>query len=263
MKNKKLLSTLSIGLMAAVTSSSLLAAELRPLAADRPDATESPQTVDKGHWQIETSILGFAQDRSNGVTSRSYQAFNSNVKYGLSDSVDLHLVWTPYVKEEVEQNGNKVSDSSYSDIELRSKINLWGNDGGDSAMALLPYLKLPSGDFSNDEVEGGLIVTYGTDLSGFGVGVQAQLDYLYDGAADEMAWAGSHTAVLGYDIDADTGGYVEYIGEWDLKDDYIPYGSFGFTHKTSANTQWDIGSKFALDNQGQDFEIFFGLTQRY
>ncbi|BBP46400.1 hypothetical protein THMIRHAS_17730 [Thiosulfatimonas sediminis] len=53
-------------------------------------------------------------------------------------------------------------------------------------MTLLPYLKLPSGDFSNGEVEGGLILTYATDLSGFGVGVQVQLDYLYDGVADEM-----------------------------------------------------------------------------
>ncbi|BBP46399.1 hypothetical protein THMIRHAS_17720 [Thiosulfatimonas sediminis] len=67
---------------------------------------------------------------------------------------------------------------------------------------------------------------------------------------------------MGYDKDVDTGGYVEYIGAWDLNDDYIPYGSFGFTHKISANTQWDIGSEVALDNPGQDFEIFFGLIQR-
>ena len=30
---------------------------LRPLAADRPDATESPQTVDAGHLQLEDGIL--------------------------------------------------------------------------------------------------------------------------------------------------------------------------------------------------------------
>lgn len=261
MRKTVLASFISMGILNA--SISQAADSLRPLAADRPDATESPQTVDKGHWQIETTIVGYAQNKSNGVTSRSYEAFNTNLKYGLTDSVDLHLVWTPYVKEEMEHNGHTASDSSHSDIEVRSKINLWGNDGGDSAMALIPYVKLPSGDFSNDEVEGGLIVTYGTELKGLGFGLQAQLDYSYDDVEDEMDWAGSHTAVLGYEIGSDTGGYVEYVGEWDLNGDYIPYASFGFTRQTSVNTQWDIGSKVALGNKGQDFEVFFGLTQRY
>jgi len=238
-------------------------ADLRPLAADRPDATESPQTVDKGHWQIETTILGFAQDKQSGVTSRSFEAFNTNLKYGLTDSVDIHFVMTPYVKEEVEQNGVMTSKSSYSDLEVRSKINLWGNDGGDGALALLPYIKLPAGKLSNDKVEGGLIITYGTDLAGFGVGIQAQLDSVYNKMKDEMDFSGSYTAVLGYDLAEKVGGYMEYVGEFDVEGDYFPYASFGATYQMNANQQWDIGSKVALSDEGQDFEVFFGLTQRY
>lgn len=260
--NKKVFS--GLGVIALVAAGQGNAQDrLRPLAADRPDATESPQTVDRGHWQFETSILGYAQDRSAGETRRRYEVFNTNLKYGVSDSVDLHLVVSPYVREEVEAQGVTDSRSTHGDIELRSKINLWGNDGGESAMALLPYVKIPSGALSNDKTEGGLIVTYGTELGGFEVGLQGQADYLYDESKDQMGWAGSHTAVLGYELSSQVGGYIEYIGERDLEAGYIPYASFGFTYQSDANRQWDAGSKVALDKQGQDFEIFMGFTQRY
>ena len=130
-------------------------------------------------------------------------------------------------------------------------------------MALLSHLKLPAGNLSNDKVEGGLIVTYGTELAGFGVGVQGQVDSVYNETKDEMDWAGSYTAVLGYNIAQNIGGYVEYIGEYDMDGDYFPYASLGATYQTHANQQWDIGSKVALNDEGQDFEVFFGLTQCY
>jgi hypothetical protein len=46
-----------------------------------------------------------------------------------------------------------------SDLFLRSKINLWGNDGGKSAFALIPYVKAstaPNG-IGNGAAEGGII----------------------------------------------------------------------------------------------------------
>jgi len=235
------------------------AMDLRPLAADRPDTTESPQTVDKGHWQIETSLVGYAQDKLNGQTTRAYEAFNTNLKYGLTDSIDFHIVFTPYIQQETANQSSK----SHSDLQLRTKINLWGNDNGDSAMALLPYIKLATGEFSNDNTEGGLIVTYGTELADYSIGAQIQLDYVYDETKDQMGFSGSYAAVFGYDINHRIAGYIEQLGEFDTDNQYIPYASFGFTYQSNHNQQWDIGSKLALDDQGQDFEIFFGLTQRY
>ena len=39
------------------------------------------------------------------------------------------------------------------------KINLWGNDGGDTAAAVIPYVKAPSAPIGigNGAMEGGLI----------------------------------------------------------------------------------------------------------
>lgn len=235
------------------------AMDLRPLAADRPDATESPQTVDKGHWQMETSILGYTQDKQNGQTRRSYQLLNTNLKYGVSHSVDIQLVFTPYIQQET----SELSEQSHSDIELRSKINLWGNDGAESAMALLPYIKLATGTFSNNKTEGGVIATYGSSFADYSVGAQLQIDYLYHEPKDKMSFVGRYAAVLGYDIHHNLAGYIEQLGEFDAQDSYIPYASFGFTYQTNSHRQWDLGSKLALNDKGQDFEVFFGLTQRY
>src|SRR5262249_42116374 len=49
--------------------------------------------------------------------------------------------------------------SGVGDLYLRSKINLWGNDGGKSAFALIPIVKVPSAPpgIGNGATEGGII----------------------------------------------------------------------------------------------------------
>lgn len=98
---------------------------LRPLAADRPDSTESPQTVDKGYFQVETSIADYSTNKADQTTTTSMGLFETNLKYGMTDSIDVHLVIQPYIEEETKVSGNKSSISSHGDVEIRSKINLW------------------------------------------------------------------------------------------------------------------------------------------
>ncbi len=257
-------------LLATLTATSLLpfipnlaSAELRPLAADRPDATESPQTVDKGHVQIESSLLAYRFNDANGTKNIRWSALETNIKYGVSDNIDLQVVLTPYIDNVTKTNGNENSIRSSGDIQIRSKINLWGNDSSESAMALLPYFKVHNGRLSNKEFESGVIMTYGTNISDYGVGLQLQGDYLYNETQNQHDWVWSHTAVLGYDVNSRIEGYVEYIGEVDLKNNYLPYASLGFTWQTSANFQWDIGSKFGLASKAQDFAAFSGFTSRF
>lgn len=236
---------------------------VRPLAADRPDATESPQTVDKGHFQIETSLLSYAEDRAGGVKQASLSLFDTLIKYGVNDNVDLHFGFSPYQEETVTVSGDSQTDSSHSDFEIRSKINLWGNDSGSNAFALLPYLKVPSGDLGNDEYEGGLIATYAGKLAGRSYGAQLQVDRVYNDAEEKHDWAGSHTLVTGYDMTADVSGYVEYVGEYTVEEDYLPYMNLGWTWQNSQNSQWDLGSQVALSDKGEDWGLFAGLTQRF
>src|SRR2546425_12662784 len=44
---------------------------MREMNTDRPDKTESPFTVDAGHFQIEADILNYTYDRYNPARTRS------------------------------------------------------------------------------------------------------------------------------------------------------------------------------------------------
>lgn len=233
---------------------------LRPLSADRPDATESPQTVDKGHFQLETSIVSFIENTENHERTVRWSYGESNLKYGISRSVDLQMVFQPYL---VEKQGRQKENSGSSDIQLRSKINLWGNDDGRSAMALLPYLTIPSGSLGGDEYEGGLIITYADIWHQLNWGAQVEISRVYWESQNKHEWAGSHTLVVAQEWTPEVGSYLEYVGDWTPGQDYVPYGSLGMTWLVNSNLQLDMGGRFSLIEKGEDLNLFCGFTKRF
>lgn len=70
---------------------------MRELAPDRPDKTESPYTVDAGHFQLEMDVANLTLDDSNGVRTRAWNVAPFNVKIGLLNKVDLQFVFDDYL----------------------------------------------------------------------------------------------------------------------------------------------------------------------
>src|SRR5688500_19361057 len=62
--------------------------EMRDMSTDRPDTTESPLTVDAGHFQLEMSFFD--------VSRHETAVAPMNLKVGLTDNSDLQLVLLPY-----------------------------------------------------------------------------------------------------------------------------------------------------------------------
>src|SRR6266404_3588429 len=60
---------------------------LRALDTDGPGSTESPYTVDAGHFQVEMTLVGYSHDRDSvdGVTQRfeAWAIAPMNLKIGL------------------------------------------------------------------------------------------------------------------------------------------------------------------------------------
>jgi len=117
---------------------------LREFSTDRPDKTESPYTLDAGHFQIESDLINFTHDRDTsggGDTRVDAWTFGSlNLKAGLCNRADLQLVLNSYnrVRTEDRAAGTVVKQSGFGDVTLRLKVNAWGNDGGDTAFAAMP-----------------------------------------------------------------------------------------------------------------------------
>src|ERR1039457_5478022 len=56
---------------------------LRELSPARPDKTESPYSVDAGHFQLEMDFAKDTYDKSDGTTTKAWNVAPVNTKVGL------------------------------------------------------------------------------------------------------------------------------------------------------------------------------------
>src|SRR6185436_5938901 len=122
---------------------------MRELSADRPDKTDCPFTVDAGHFQLEMDYANYTWDRpigQPGVKIEGYQLAPMNLKVGLLNNLDFQLVLSPWqsLKTVDENTGSTKKASGFGDATPRAKVNLIGNDGGPFALALMPFVKIPT-----------------------------------------------------------------------------------------------------------------------
>lgn len=226
--------------------------EWRELSPDRPDTTESPITVDAGAWVVEASYFDWRRD-GGGDT---YTVMATNLKVGLTDRIDLQTVFDTYTWEEAGAEG-------FGDVTLRLKYNVWGNDGGSTAFALFPFVKIPTDTaISNGEVEGGLILPFSTDLAeGIGLGLMAEFDAVHDGI-DDYDLEFVHSAVLGFDVTDRLGLFTEYVGVAG-PGDYEAYFSGGATFSVTDDLVFDTGLQLGLNDPAEDLGVFGGFTKRF
>lgn len=242
--------------------------EMRPLSTDRPDTTESPYTVDAGHFQIEASAVAFATDETGGVRSRVTEFAPVNLKVGLSDAVDLQFVFTPRARFETGAEGRETVETGFGDdTQIRLKVNLWGNDGGGTAFAIMPFIKLPTGPepFNTGKLEGGLILPLAVALPGdTSLGLMAEVDAVRD-ADGGYALDFVHTATLGHALVGDLSGYVEYVGVAPGGDaqPYRASASGGLTLRLTDDMVIDAGGTVGLTDSADDLTVFVGLSRRF
>ncbi len=195
---------------------------MRDLNTDRPDKTESPCTVDAGHYQIESDIFTFTHDHStaNGADSRvdlwSYAALN--LKAGLCHWADFQLILLPYntVRTDDRTARTVTRQSGFGDTMLRLKVNLWGNDGGKTAFGVMPFIKLPSNQdgLGNHTVEGSLIFPVFAELPyGWGLGAMTEFDWNQDGVGGGYHAEFGNSITFDHDIIGKLGGYVEFFSQ--------------------------------------------------
>ena len=129
---------------------------LRELTPDRPDKTESPYTVDAGHFQLEMDVANFTRDRTGGRRAEAWNFAPLIFKAGLLDNTDLQFIFGNYLHVRTEDNaiGTTTTQSGVGDFTARLKINLWGDGGGPTALAAPPFVKFPTStdDLGNDAV---------------------------------------------------------------------------------------------------------------
>jgi hypothetical protein len=177
-----------------------VAQPVRDMSTDRPDQTEGAFTVPKGMFQFEAGLFNHSRrlDTDDRVESTIWGEVNA--KYGLTDHVDVQLLWQPWA--EMRDAGAGTYREGINDLTARLKWNVIGNDGGSFAMSLLPFVKIPIAKhrIGNDMWEGGLAINTEIDLGGgFTLG-NSLFGTIVADADDTLYFRPAMTAVLGYDI---------------------------------------------------------------
>ena len=142
----------------------------REFSTDRPDKTETPFTVDAGRVTMEADLFVYTRDTNSpdGTRTESFNYFVPNFKVGLLNNIDLQIIPEVYNVVRTTPKGSPTQErSGFGDLTVRMKINFWGNDGGQTAFGMMPFIKFPTNqnNLGNNSIEGGIIFPLAIGLS--------------------------------------------------------------------------------------------------
>jgi len=246
---------------------------MREMATDRPDKTESPITVDAGHFQIEMDLATFTHDKHNpdrdGKTVRTWNLAPINFKVGLLNNVDAQFIVQPHTYTRTsDPAADLTKQRGFNDFLVRVKWNLWGNDGGETAFGLMPYIKLPTNhdQLGNRSVEGGLIIPFAMELpAGWSLGAMPQFDIVRDTRSSGYHPEIVTTISFGRDIIGNLAGYAEFFQSLSLERGapWVATVDFGLTYALTKNIQLDAGINIGITRAADDWNPFVGISWRF
>lgn len=240
--------------------------KMKDMETDRPDATESAYTVEAGHFQVETDLFKVTRNK-NAEFLNIQNVFNlANFKLGLTEKMDIQLVVPTYVTNTTrELSTNNVIDKTagFDDITLRLKYNIWGNAGGKTAFAVLPFLSFPTSSFSDNGIQGGIVFPFALQLQeGLNAGAQAGAEIVKE-ANNRYYTNFLYSVTLGKSLSKRASVFAEVFSTYSAyaktADIYL---NGGVIYSISQNVNIDAGFNYGV-NKGADKIFFTGFSLRY
>lgn len=216
--------------------------KMREMETDRPDVTESPYTVDAGHYQLETDIVALTRDISESSQTETILINQANIKIGISNKTAVQIGFQTYgIQREKDAHAEIEKRRGFGDITLRIKQNITGDDYGNFALALIPYIKIPSSQFEDSRCESGLIVPIIYKFPGdWNLGFQVEIDRLKDKDLDQMHTEFLQTLTISHPIAKHLDLIAETYYTYDFK-------AHHFTNYLNAALQVEVLHDFKLD----------------
>jgi hypothetical protein len=158
--------------------------------------------------------------------------------------------------------------SGFGDVATRLKINCWGDDGGATALALMPFVTFPTsqGDLGSRAVEGGLILPLAVELPlGWSTGLMTEFDFMQDSDGGGYHPEFVNSITFDHDIIGRLSGYIEFYSQVGTDRDapWIGTVDFGLAYRVTANLQLDTGVNIGITRSADDLNLFLGLSFRY
>ncbi len=243
----------------------------RELSTDRPDVTESPFTVEPGRVQIEASFAEYTRDRHNpereDICVTAWSLAPVNIRVGLTPCAEVQFIVDSFIDVKTVDRTAVTTDRvrGFGDVTVRAKWNFWGNDGGVTALGLMPFVKIPTArtGLGNHSVEGGLILPFAMDLAaGFSLGAMTEGDVVRNAVDDGYTLAWINTVTVGYALTANLSVFGEFTAKVGEGSPALGFDT-GLTYAVNKDLQLDCGVNFGLTRAADDVVLFAGFTRRF
>jgi hypothetical protein len=247
--------------------------QLRDMATDRGNATNSPTTVDAGHLQIEGGFIDYERIRTPLSRNSAYSYGDVNLRLGVLNNLELNLIVPPHivVKNTDLAANTQTSARGFGDITVGGKFNFWGNEGSDqlwaTAFGVQSQIKLPTAksSLSNGYTESTASLPFSMNLPG-GFGLSIQPSILRIRTSDNLGYTTGYEGAIAIDHDiGPLNAYAEYVLDHTTEKAQRNQKTLnvGVTSAVSRNVVLDTGLAFGLNSGINDFRIQIGASVRF
>ena len=244
-----------------------LAEEPPPLVTDRPDVTESAETVRRGAVQLELGYL-FARF-SDDFESVDVQAMPATlIRVGLDPRVELRIEWAGLLGESRESGGLRSEESGSGNTVFGVKFKVREEQGASPQLAVLVDAVLPTGSksFRADRLEPAVRVAASHTLTER-IGLAYNLGFgaltLDESPSDfDTRGLGRYSVSLAIAVHDKVGSFVELFGFLPTEGGPAHALDAGFTWLTSPNVQLDLSGGVGLNDRAQDWFVGGGVSFR-
>jgi len=239
-------------------------ADVPELITDRPDQTESSETVAPGYVQFEIGWTHSEDDEDMDVTSDAFP--ETLVRLGVARHLELRFGFDGYIWEDADSAGR---EEGFGDLQLGLKWKLWEESRWKPQTAILADTSVPSGEdpLSSERFDPSIRLACSHTLAetlSLGYNLAGLWTSEEDAASDRDTTASvAYSVVLGIALSEQAGAFVELFGQTPTAEGK-PANSLdaGITYLVADNLQLDVLAGVALSETADDWFIGTGLVWR-
>ncbi len=234
------------------------------VAPDRPDITDSAQTITPGGFQLETGIE-YSRTRIGGSPAERRFSLDSALRVGLTGNLELLVDAEPVVWLRTERE-----DLNRGDLTLGLKYRFFGSNEREEglALALRPFVKLPTADapIASERTDFGLLFLLSRPLPGdFSIDANVGLAAIGQRRPEGYLLEALASVSLSYEISPRLSALVElFFHSKDERDGRELLGmTVGVVYLLTESVAVDAAMRTTLAGRGPDWAAVAGFSVRW
>lgn len=269
-----------LGAFACLGAATLVGQEPGPLVTDRPDRTESAQSVAAGLFQLEVGWT-YALERADAHEVRSHAVPGALLRIGLGSGLEARVGFAGWITQDEEGTdpladplpgpGADPSPDGAGDADVGFKWELLSPDREGARLALLGGITVPTGStgVGSERVDPAVRIAASNGLGerislGYNVGFQWETVEKAEDSLDTQADL-LYTAALGFGLSDRVGAFLESFGFFGLAAGRPDRHSLdgGLTVSLTDALQLDTSAGVGINEAAEDWFVAAGVSVRF